>query len=115
MTHGSICWQVMGAVEALNVDGIAGKLIAIWDYHHLTEIMQHACGPIIFVEDHISPGLLLPHFWEKTNGTKDVYFFGISKNCDKHLMSREQILTQHGLNSKSLYLKTKSKIRGHSV
>ena len=66
MTHGSICWQVIGAVETLNGAGIAGKLTAIWDYYHLTEIMQHACGPIIFVEDHISPGLLLPHFWEKT-------------------------------------------------
>lgn len=115
MTHGSICWQVLGAVEALNVDGIAGKLIAIWDYQNLTEIMQHARGSIIFVEEHISPGLLMPHFWEKTNGTKDVYFFGISKNCDNHVGSREEILTQHGLDSRSLYLKIKSKIQGHSV
>ena len=105
----------MGAVEALNGDGIAGKLIAIWDYHHLTEIMQHARGSVIFIEEHISPGLLMPHFWEKTNGTKDVYFFGISKNCDNHMGSREQILTQHGLDSRSLYLKIKAKVQGHFV
>jgi len=104
ITHGSIAINSSIAANELSINNnINGKVIAIYDINKINTVFKNVSCKILIIEEHNAPGIFLTKLIEENQTiSNDIYTMFTNRNTNQLVSTREDILKQQNLDSKSI-------------